>query len=341
MLKIFQIFKPFLLILFVLFMTDNALAVRLKIATLTPEGSMWMEKMRQGAVKVAKATNDRVKFKFYPGGVMGDDKAVLRKMRIGQLHGGAVVAGSLSRFFPANQLYAQPMKFNNIEEVDYVRQYMDQYIIEGLDKAGFITFGLIGGGFAYIMSQQPVETLKDLRKQKVWMPDNDKISQDSIKAFGITPITLPISDVRTALQSGLINTVATSPVGAIVLQWHTQIKYVTNIPLTYLHAVFTINKKNFLKIEEHDQKIITQIMTDAMEEIGIQNKKDNIKAIQALKNQGIIFITPSQKAIKEWHSAARNASTKMIDSGVLPREIVNQMNMHLSDFYSKAQNDNY
>ena len=318
-------------------MTDNALAVRLKIATLTPEGSMWMEKMRKGAVKVAKATNNRVQFKFYPGGVMGDDKAVLRKIRIGQLHGGAVVSGSLSRFFPANQLYAQPMKFKNIEEVDYVRQYMDQYIIEGLDNAGFITFGLIGGGFAYIMSQQPVETLNDLRKQKVWVPDNDKVSQDSIKAFGISPITLPISDVRTALQSGLINTVITSPVGAIVLQWHTQIMYVTNIPLIYLHAVLAIDKKKFSKIAEHDQNIIKQIMTKAMKEIGIQNKKDNSKAIQALKNRGITFINPSQKAIEEWYAVARNASKKMVDSGVLPRKIVNQMNTHLADFHSKAQ----
>ncbi|MEN8211683.1 MAG: TRAP transporter substrate-binding protein DctP, partial [Thermodesulfobacteriota bacterium] len=279
-------------------------------------------------------------FKFYPGGVMGDDKAVLRKIRIGQLHGGAVVAGSLSRFFPANQLYAQPMKFKTIKEVDYVRQHMDQYIIDGLDKAGFITFGITGGGFAYIMSQQPVETVHDLRKQKVWMPDNDKISQDSIKAFGISPITLPIADVRTALQSGLINTVATSPVGAIVLQWHTQIKYVTNIPLIYLHAVLAIDKKKFSKLAEQDKKIIIQIMTKAMKEIGIQNKKDNTKAIQALKNRGIKFINPSQKAVKEWYSVARNASEKMVDSGVLPQKIVNQMNTHLADFHSKAQKDN-
>jgi len=339
MLKIFHTFKPLLLILFILFVTDNALAVRLKIATLSPEGSMWMEKMRKGAVNVAKATNNRVKFKFYPGGVMGNDKAVLRKIRIGQLHGGAVVAGSLSRFFPANQLYAQPMKFKTIKEVDYVRQHMDQYIIDGLDKAGFITFGITGGGFAYIMSQQPVKTVHDLRKQKVWMPDNDKISQDSIKAFGITPITLPIADVRTALQSGLINTVATSPVGAIVLQWHTQIKYVTNIPLIHLHAVLAIDKKKFSKIAEQDKKIITQIMTKAMKEIGIQNKKDNSKAILALKNRGITFLNPSQKAIEEWYSVARYASKKMVDSGVLPREIANQMNTHLADFHSKTQND--
>ncbi len=340
MLKNLQILKPLLLILFILFITNNALAVRLKIATLSPEGSMWMEKMRQGAANVAQETNNRVNFKFYPGGVMGNDKAVLRKIRIGQLHGGAVVAGSLSRFFPANQLYAQPMKFKNLEEVSYVRKYMDQYIIDGLDQAGFITFGLMGGGFAYIMSQKPVETIDDLRNQKVWIPDNDKISQDSIRAFGIAPITLPIADVRTSLQSGLINTVATSPVGAIVLQWHTQIKYVTNIPLIYLYAVLAIDKKTISKIPESDRKITIQIMTKAMQEIDIQNRKDNNKAIMALKNRGIKFINPSQKVTEEWYSVAGTASDKMVDTGILPKKIVDQMNMHIADFYSKIQVNN-
>ncbi|MCP4671623.1 MAG: C4-dicarboxylate ABC transporter [Desulfobacula sp.] len=336
MLNIFQAFKTLILVLCFILVTDSASAVRLKIATLSPEGSMWMEKMRQGAATVAKETDNRVTFKFYPGGVMGNDKAVLRKIRIGQLHGGAVVAGSLSRFFPANQLYAQPMKFKNLEEVGYVRKYMDQYIIDGLDQAGFITFGLMGGGFAYIMSKKPVETINDLKNQKVWIPDNDKISQDSIKAFGITPITLPIADVRTSLQSGLINTVATSPVGAIVLQWHTQIKYVTNIPLIYLYAVLAIDKKKFSKIPESDKKVTIQIMTKAMREIDIQNTKDNIKAIQALKNQGIKFIDPSPKATEEWYSIAETASNKMVDSGILPKKIADQMNMHVTDFYSKA-----
>ncbi|MBU8911881.1 MAG: TRAP transporter substrate-binding protein DctP [Desulfobacterales bacterium] len=332
----FKILKQLVLVLVIMLTTDTVYAVKLKIATLSPEGSMWMEKMRMGAKQVAKETDNRVVFKFYPGGVMGNDKTVLRKIRIGQLHGGAVVGGSLSQFFPANQIYAQPLKFKTLEEVDYVRKYMDQYIIDGLDKAGFVTFGLMGGGFAYIMSQEPVETVQDLINQKVWIPDNDKISRDSIKAFGLTPIPLPIADVRTSLQSGLINTVATSPVGAIVLQWHTQIKYVTDLPLIYLYAVLAINKKKFLKITEQDRKIVTHVMTKALKEIDIQNRKDDIKAIQALKNRGITFITPSQDALNDWRRVAGNASKKMIESGILPRDVVDQLDAHLKNFHSKA-----
>jgi TRAP-type C4-dicarboxylate transport system substrate-binding protein len=297
---------------------------------------MWMEKMRQGAQEVAAETQNRVKFKFYPGGVMGNDKTVLRKIRIGQIQGGAVVGGSLSGFFPANQIYAQPMKFTTLEEVDYIRQHRDAFIVDGLDKAGLVTFGITGGGFAYIMSKEPVETVADLQKRKVWIPDNDKLALDAVASFGITPIPLPIADVRTSLQSGLIDTVATSPVGAIVLQWHTQIKYVTNIPLIYLYAVLAIDKKPFVKLSPQDQATVTRVMTQAFEQIDLQNRQDDSKAIAALKDQGITFISPDKSIRTEWIETAEAASRKMVESGTLPKEAVDKMDRLLKEFHAKG-----
>jgi len=331
------IFRPAVVVFFI-FLTGLASAATLKIATISPEGSMWMEKMRKGADQVEKETEKRVAMKFYPGGVMGNDNAVLRKIRIGQLQGGAFVAGSLSQFFPANQIYAQPFKFRNLDEVDHVRQFMDSYIIEGLDKGGFVVFGIIGGGFAYIMSKEPIQTVEDLRRKKVWIPDNDQISQDSIKVFGITPVPLPISDVRTSLQTGLIDTIGTSPVGAVVLQWHNQIKYVMDIPLIYLHAVLAIDKNQFLKIDETDRQIITRVMTSALNEIDTQNRKDDIDAIETLKSRGITFTTPSRQDLEEWYRIADLASREMVESGVLPQDIVDKMNEYLDDFHSKKSN---
>ena len=100
-------------IMLILMLTGQVQAMRLKIATLSPEGSVWMQKMREGAEELARKTDSRVKIKYYPGGVMGDDKAVLRKIRIGQLHGGAVISGSLSKFYPDNQIYSLPLKFKS------------------------------------------------------------------------------------------------------------------------------------------------------------------------------------------------------------------------------------
>jgi TRAP-type transport system periplasmic protein len=294
---------------------------------------MWMEKMRAGASEVARKTQGRVTFKFYPGGVMGNDTAVLRKIRVGQLHGGAVVGGALSDFFPANQIYAQPMKFSSLAQMDHVRSHMDRFIQDGLYDAGFVTFGLSGGGFAYIMSKEPIETVADLQKQKVWIPDNDNISREIMAVFGISPIPLPLADVRTALQSGLIDTVATSAVAAVILQWHTQIRYVTDIPLIYLYGVLAVDKKQFLKIAGPDRTVVKQIMTQAFEEIDRQNREDDIKAIAALKNQEIQFITPSGPVLDEWRTTADRATEKMVATGMLPADVVEKIDALLKVFH--------
>lgn len=326
------VLKLFSFILILTFFCGTAQAVTLKIATISPEGSMWMEKMRQGADQVAKATDSRVTFKFYPGGVMGNDKAVIRKIRINQLQGGALMAGSLSSFFPGNQIYAPPLKFKSQEEVDYVRSHMDDYIIKGLDDAGFVCFTLMGGGFAYIMSKSAISSVEDLRNRKIWVPDNDKMSVDSVGSFGVSPIALPLADVRTGLQSGLIDTVGTSPVGAIVLQWHTEIKYITNLPLIYLYAIFAIDKGTFHKISPEDQKVVYEIMNRELKEVDRLNREDNVKAIDALKKQGIEFITPSQEQMGEWLAAAAKASQKMISEQDLPKEPTDKVNALLEQY---------
>ena len=106
-------------------LAPSGFAATFKIATVSPDGSMWMRMLRRGAEEVSSRTEGRVAFKFYPGGVMGDDKAVLRKIRSGQLHGAVLTAGGLNQVYPDIQLYTLPMVFNDYEEVDFVRSSME------------------------------------------------------------------------------------------------------------------------------------------------------------------------------------------------------------------------
>ena len=100
-----------------------AAAQELKIATLAPDGTSWMKEMRAAAETLTTASGGRVRLKFYPGGVMGNDATVLRKIQIGQLHGGAVTVLALARIYPDSQLYGLPMLFRSYAEVDYVRAF--------------------------------------------------------------------------------------------------------------------------------------------------------------------------------------------------------------------------
>jgi TRAP-type C4-dicarboxylate transport system substrate-binding protein len=310
----------------------SAAATRLKVATLSPEGSVWMKKMRAGAEEVERRTEKRVRFRYYPGGVMGSDSAVLRKIRIGQLHGGAVVAGSLSSIYPDNQVYAMPLKFRSFGEVDFVRSQLDAVIAKGLEDAGLVTFGFAEGGFAYIMSDTPVHTVEELRAKKVWIPDTDSAAREAVNVFGVTPIPLPLSDVRAGLQTGLIDTVTTSPVGALVLQWHTQVKYVTKVPFIYLYGVMAIDKRAFSRIAPQDQVVVREVMGRVFQEIGEQNRSDNDKAITALKKQGITFIQPEPAQLDNWKRLADSLPDKMIAEGKLSAGLVGRMEELLKQY---------
>jgi TRAP-type C4-dicarboxylate transport system substrate-binding protein len=113
-----------------------------KIASLSPEGSDWMQKMRAGAKEIQEKTNGRVKFKFYPGGVMGDDQAVLRKIKIGQLHGGALAGGSLIKANPNYSIYALLLTYKDQGEINHIRKTIDPIIKKGFEKGGVVILGM-------------------------------------------------------------------------------------------------------------------------------------------------------------------------------------------------------
>jgi TRAP-type C4-dicarboxylate transport system substrate-binding protein len=322
-------------IVLIFMLTGQAQAMRFKIATLSPEGSVWMQKMRQGADELTRQTDNRVTIKFYPGGVMGDDQAVLRKIRIGQLHGGAVVSGSLSRFYPDNQIYNLPLKFRSFEEVDYVRKHLDPRIAQGLENGGFVTFGIAEGGFAYVMSTVPIRTVEEMRRQKVWIPDNDTMILEAIKAFDITPIPLSIADVRAGLQTGLINTVTTPPIGAVALQWHTQTNYLLYEPFLYIYGVLAVDRRAFSKISPNDQRIFRDIMGRIFRELDRLNREDNVNALEALRKQGIKFISPIPEALDIWRHEAEAVPERLVSAGKLSQDMVDTLETLLKECRSK------
>jgi len=282
-----------------------------KIASISPDGTFWMQEMRAGAEEIKQKTQGRVEFKFYPGGVMGSDESVLRKIRIGQLQGGAVTAGSMTSIAPDIAIYELPYLFESLDQVDYVRSKMDDELIKTLEKKGFVSFGLAEGGFSYMMSDQALQSVADVRSKKVWLPSNHDVGEAVFSSADISPVPLPLSDVMTGLQTSLIDTIITSPIGAIALQWHTKINYVMDEPLTYFSALLVIDKKAFNKLKDEDKEIVRSVMGDAFIRINEQNRKDNVAAKQALMNQGIKFIRLSPASAKEWRQVGEMAKEKL------------------------------
>ncbi len=320
--------------LLLLFAPAPLLATTLKIATLAPDGTSWMQAMREGAAEVEKNTAGRVQIRFYPGGVMGNDSSMLRKIRVGQLQGCTLTGGGLASIYPDSQVYSLPFLFRSLKEVDYVREQIDPLFLQEMEKRGFISFGLSEGGFAYLMSQNPLHQVDDLKAQKVWVPEGDEISRRAFQALGVSPIPLPLTDVLTGLQTGLIDTVGTSPVGAIALQWHSRVKYLVDAPLLYLYGTLVIQKSAFDRLSASDQQAVRTALTRAFQKINEQNRSDNEGARTALQQQGIQFIVPNAQDLAHWREMMRSAVDQMGEQGLFSRELLNRIRSLLATFRS-------
>ena len=179
-------------------------AQTIKIATIAPESSSWMKDMKAGAKAIEDATEGRVKFKFYGGGVQGNDRQVQRKMRTGQLHGGAFSSGGLNRFHKDADIFSLPMLFQTVEEARYVRSELEPEVRQRLEDGGYVNFGIAAAGFAYMMTNQPARSLDDLSGRKVWLPEGDPVGFAAMKSLGVAPVVMPVTDVMTGLQTDLL-----------------------------------------------------------------------------------------------------------------------------------------
>ena len=283
-------------------LAGEASAVEFKLATVAPDGSVWMREMRAGAELIEQRTGGRVQFKFYPGGIMGNDAQVLRKMRVGQLHGGAfAISGLADRFSPIG-VYSVPLMIRSLDEIDYIRERIDPRLQAGLEEAGFISFGFIEGGFAQMMANRPIRGVEDMRRRKVWIPEGDETSFVALEALGLSPVVLPVTDVLTGLQTGLLDIVAASPVVALVLQWHTKIKYVTDLPVAYSMGIFALDASAFGRLDPGDRQLVREVMADVVQRLNRQARADNAQARKVMEEMGIEFVAVDPADVSTWRA---------------------------------------
>jgi len=325
--------------LLALFGAAQAGAADLKIATVLPENTQWMKDMRAGAAEIRERTDGRVNFKFYSGGVQGNPNKVLRKIKIGQLHGGAFTPTDLQQVYPDLNIYGLPFLFESEEEVNYVRERVDPILMEGLEQAGFVSFGFSSGGFAIIMSNVPVRSHDDLKGRKIWVPEGDLISYETMKGLQLSPVTLPITDVLTGLQTGLIDIVAMSPAGALVLQWHTKVEYLTKLPILYSMGFLAIDDRAFNRIDEADKQVVRDVMSRIYAEWDSENQQDANNALQALIKSGIEAVEPAPGEQEKLQGLMQRQNRIMAGKGLFSGSLLEEVLTHIDTYRSEFDSD--
>jgi len=290
-----RFFPVLLLLVFIAFPAASLAAGKkylFKIGSLAPEGSVWARYFKEFADEVREKTGGAVRFRVYPGGVMGDDRSMYRKMRIGQLHGGGFTMNGISEIVPDFRVMGIPFLFRSYEEVDRVAAGLMPMFRKKFSAKGLELLATTEVGFIYTMSKAPVDGIASLKQRKAWAPENDPVSLVFLKNIGVTPVLLSIPDVMSSLETGLIDTVFNSFYGAIVMQWFTKTKYITDIPFGYAYGALVLSKRAFGRLPPEYARICRAAAAHHFPRLIAAARKSNADSLAALKKQGVRLVAP-------------------------------------------------
>jgi TRAP-type C4-dicarboxylate transport system substrate-binding protein len=287
----------------------------LKIATLAPEGSTWMNLMHELDERTREATDGAVGFKFYAGGVQGDERLVLRKMRSGQLQGGGLTGNGLGVIAPSLRVLETPFLLRTEEEIDAVYASVGDELEAALLEGGHVLLGWAEVGFVHLFTKRPVRSLDDLKKTKMWLWEGDPLAEAFFDAAGVAPVSLAITDVYTSLQTGLIDGVYSSPYAAVVLQWHTQVKAMSEVPITHAIGAVVVTEGAWSKIPPEAQSAIRTIAADVFARLKESSRADNREAVDVIREAGVEIVPIPPDALAEFREIGARAAQSQV--GVL------------------------
>ena len=262
-----------------------------KFATLAPKGSTWMNVMEEWNRDLVRESGGELEFRFYSGGVSGDEKDVVRKLRLGQIQAAGFTGVGLGEIAPEVRLLDAPFLFRNPEEVDRVRAAFDKEWNSAFEAGGTVLLGWADVGFVYFFTNTPVRDLRDLKDIKMWMWEGDPIAEAAFKTIGVSPIPLSVTDVMTSLQTGLIDGDYSSPLAAIALQWFTRVKFMYGYQLANASGAVLVSKRFFDSLPESSRGILRRTGRKHLALLTGLTRKEDLESVAVLKKSGIT-VTP-------------------------------------------------
>lgn len=266
---------------------DAKAEVSIKLGTLAPSGSPWHLLLKEAAQKWRAVSGGRVELKVLPGGTMGDEGEMIRKLRVGLLQAAAISTIGLHVITPEPQALDLPLLVNNDEEHEYLVQKMAPQLDALLEKKGFVVLTWSEIGNTRFFSTKPHPTLPDMRSGKLFCWDGDPSSAKAWQAGGFNTVPLSSVDIVPSMQTGLIDTVLYPPTLVLSLRINDKAKYATDMKWSTLTGATIVDKKVWDRIPADLRPQLMQVFKDLGKKLTSDARRMESDAMSKMKSQGL------------------------------------------------------
>ncbi len=296
----------------VLMLSPASGAQRIKMATLSPEGSPWDTILKRMGKAWEEGTDGRVSLTIYPGGVAGDEPDILRKMKIGQYQAGAISVSGLVDIHKDFTIFEIPLFYDSFEEMEAVLADLEPTLSGRLEERGYKLLGWGYVGWVHFFTTERAESVQQMQRLKIWTWAGDEAMGNWWRSNGFKPVALAATDILTGLETGLIDAVSMPPLYAMQMQYYKKAPYMADLPLAPMMGAILVSKRTFDRLSAADQKVVLAAGRAAQKEVFEQIPKLDETAIQLMKGSGLELVTVDDtEHHKGWVKAAEEFAEAM------------------------------
>jgi tripartite ATP-independent transporter DctP family solute receptor len=278
--------------------THAADTIVMKAADVHPAGYPNVVAIENMGKKLAAATNGRITFQMFPGGVLGGEKEMIEQTQVGAIDILRTSLGPLGPVVPDVNVFNMPFVFRNEA---HMRAVIDGPIgQEILDKitasaAKMVALGWMDGGSRSLYTKKPVKTPADLKGQKIRMMGNP-LFVDTMNAMGGNGISMGYGEVFSALQTGVLDGAENNPPSMFTSNhYNAGARYYAQTNHLIIPEIFVMSKITWDKLTANEQALLKKFSREAQFEQRALWDKSVAEYTAKLKAAGVEFINVDQK----------------------------------------------
>jgi TRAP-type C4-dicarboxylate transport system substrate-binding protein len=299
-------------------------AITLRIATLAPRGSSWMRVFDAWNNTLRQRTNNRLQLRVYAGGSQGDERDVVRKIRIGQLDGAALTSTGLSLIVRPVLVLQAPGVVDNYQQLDRARTAMNTEFSQQFEANGVKLLGWGDVGEGRIFSNRPILHPNDLRAVRPWVWRDDSMFGEFLSVIGANGVRLGVPEVLPALSTGQIDTFVASATAASALQWTTRVTHVTQQANSILVGATVLSTSKFDSLPPDLQTALLESSAQAHTTLVTRIRRDDGRYYTALTTRHGLTAVDLSANQSEWTDVARQTRERLAGR-LYPRELMERV----------------
>jgi TRAP-type C4-dicarboxylate transport system substrate-binding protein len=312
----------------------SALAETIKLATIAPKNSPYYDILREMGEAWRASSAGVVELRIYAGGAAGDECDIIRKMRVGQFQAVAVSGGGLADILPELRALQMPLMFASDGERDYVFDRIHPKLAALAERRGFKVLAWAPTGWLYFFTQKPVVAPDDLRPLGIFAWAGNSGYIEAWKAAGFRPVPLPVTEILTSLETGLVNAVSVPPIMALSFQWFGLANHMSDLKWAPLDGAIVMPLPTWTAFPPELQPKLLAAAQGSGARLARSVQALSDEAVAVMQKHGLVVHHVPPEVVPEWEESVR-AGYPYIVGNLVPADMVAEVE-RLRDEYRAA-----